>query len=552
MVEMLLINTSLGSSVLGLEDRVFSNVDDGFLEKPASDLNVGESVLYEKNYIDSSLDEIEPFLRMSDRYRSAEQMLHEVNAHGRFIPKLRTKLIRGAAQRGLISEDNLEDKILLNEEDISRESYRILIEEIRSRLEAVNLGVADSTIDSWLKGETLSPREWATYPILAEINPEFIEFNSLDRRRCSNFFNYKLYTTIRQGIMRWLTNPRHGPPREEHEPEDTLGISLSQEIQLVFDHFVRNISSEYAAAQVLEIRELYRRAELVRRSRNEPKLRRGVLTSRNDLTEARKRDVGEIILNKKILEGTFYEVIDHSFKERIDDYLNNLNPLEKIKSPTDEILSDERYKQILNSPLGGMVKEIIEGEQEKNALYNHDFIKKIGNRLFASEIINRYVSINGEPQFRNIHTFYLSRISQVDFEELHLQFMNELSLGNIDSKIGAPLGTTLRLLDLLKRHHRSIPRSILKYQELEEEEILAIAMAKVAEQDPLPMSYSSKDRLKEAERKQRKLADRIKSRYPYFTDDRSLDIGLVGNEYTIEQRDEFLNRHNLSSLLSLN
>ena len=548
MVERLLINTSLGRSVLGLEDKVLSSIDGEFLEKPAVDLNVGESVLYEKRYIAMVLEEVEPYLLMSDRYANAKNMMHETNNRGGYVPILRTKLIRGFANRGEIQEENLEEKILLQGEDLSRESYRVMIESIGELLGTRNMGVSDSAINKWLKGETLSPREWAIYGILAQINPEFIDFQQLNRGREGHFFNYKLYTTIRQGIMRYLANPIHSPPQLEHEPEDTLDLSLAQEIQLVFDNLVGDIDTEYAVAQVLEIEGLYKKHSLVRRSREEPRLRKGIVTGRVPQFESRKKDISEIVMGKKILEGTFYKIINNQFGERIKEYLENID-LSKVGTDFDDVDLDK------NDPIYGYLKNIFDVVVKREILEEQrrsvDFAKKMGYELLASRIIDGHVSVRGEPKFKNLFTFMLSGPVRVDLTDLCNEFSDEMYTGRIDEKLDAPFGTTLRVLNLLKRYYRSVPRSILEHIECTEKEITYLTQKKASEIQGTFLNQSVLFDLEEATQRGKQLERRIKKRYPFF-ENRPVEIGLTrDDEYTIEQKNEFLDKNNLAALKGL-
>tara|TARA_Y100000310_G_C20680539_1_gene815679 strand:+ start:1249 stop:2946 length:1698 start_codon:yes stop_codon:yes gene_type:complete len=552
MLEKILINTSLGRSVLNLEDNVYSDVGEGFLEKQIIDVNIGESILYQKEYVAKSLNEVEPYLRMSERYNLAEEMLHESSSFGGRIPKLRAKLIEGAAQRGLINEENLENKIFLNQGDISSESYRIIREEVMNHLQEMSMQISDSAVDSWIRGRVVSPREWSMYRALSNINPEFIEFNELNKSRESYFFNYKLYTVIRQGIMRWLSNPRHAPPVNSHEPGDSLDISLDQEIGLVFNHFAREIDNKYLVAQVLEMQRLPENSRLFKKSKKEPRLRKGVVTGYVPEIRDMKKDVGEIITKERILENAFNEIIEKTSGDRIRGYIDSIST-ERIKTKSENIFKQE--KERLSKQLGNhyltsfVIQDLKKRAIESSEKTYEKLIKPSAIRLFTTKMINNYVSVRGEPKYKNFFTFFLREISDVDFGEVRSQFNNDLYSGEVDKMIDAPFGTTLRVLDILKRNHRNIPKSVLDYQEGMEKMIPLMTQIKGFEMSGADSS-DFKKRLQKLEKKQNKLKKYIKSKYPYFKY-KDTNIDLRG-EYTSDQANDFFDAQGFSALKKLN
>src|SRR3989338_6046763 len=108
----LLVNTTLGTTILDFDSHVNVHLNkDIYLEKEAADLNQGDAVLYKKEYIQTTLDEIESLLELSPRYIHAKRKVMEKNAKNDYLPLLRTELWRGFLNHKKEYNDSLESII---------------------------------------------------------------------------------------------------------------------------------------------------------------------------------------------------------------------------------------------------------------------------------------------------------------------------------------------------------------------------------------------------------------------------------------------------------
>lgn len=269
-----LVSTTMGETLLDPSAETYVHITQNrFLEKSATDLNQGDMVLFSKPYATTSIDDVDPYLIRSPRYSKAKETVHEVNSEGRYIPKLRTMLMRGLADHGVIGGEDLESKILMEENrDFSREEYKKMTNHIYNLLnEDPRYSISQDGVRNWVEGRVLFPRNWDLLDILSEtLNPEFSSFGYGDADQKSMYFNYRLYVTVRQGVMRFLNQARGITPGEKGEEGEAI-ISLSPEYQIIFEHFMKDLGANYATARITgidEIREEEHIKELKKRNKN--------------------------------------------------------------------------------------------------------------------------------------------------------------------------------------------------------------------------------------------------------------------------------------------
>ena len=156
------IITDCGSTFVGSTSTVYKRHGDFYIPIDAISVNVGDKVIYEKDWISRrSLEEIDLVLEArSDAYRNARNVLFERNDQGLYIPRLRTMLIRGIGP----SSDTLENKVLRNNADFSPSEYRVMVDlahgVVKQYAKEKDIQApAWNTIANWIRGEIISPKQ---------------------------------------------------------------------------------------------------------------------------------------------------------------------------------------------------------------------------------------------------------------------------------------------------------------------------------------------------------------------------------------------------------
>jgi len=298
-----LVQTTMGKTLMDSSSQVYVQVNfKKYLEKSVRDLKPGDLVVYSKPFTKTTLADVEPFLHKSPRYAKSRDLLHEKNSNDRYTPKLRTLLARGLANKGIINSEDLEAKVIFEgDKDFSRQEYDVMNNHVYNSLvidgepQIGNMG-----INGWLVGNVIAPRNWQIFKLLTkEINPAFEIFKDGDDKPDSMYFNYRLYVAIRQGVMRFL-NQAKGLPGEEGWKEAENKISLSPEYALVFNHFLKDINMNYAAARVTKVENVHGRFQIDGLKRDEL-IEQGVVKS-STLNLPRK-NYQEVFEEQSILEN---------------------------------------------------------------------------------------------------------------------------------------------------------------------------------------------------------------------------------------------------------
>ncbi|MBI2543601.1 MAG: hypothetical protein HYW24_05465 [Candidatus Aenigmarchaeota archaeon] len=260
-----LVSTAMGDTLLDPTDYTYVQVTrDRFVRKSSGDLRPGDLVLFAKPFASTDLEDVDPYLTKSPRYATAKEMIHETNSRGNYIPKLRTLLIRGLANQGVINRENLDSMILFESgNDFTPEEYKTMEERLFNVLTIDGQPrMSRSGIRNWLEGSVLAPRDWSLLQTLSrKLNPEFSSFEYGSGEPTSMYFNYRLYVTIRQGVMRYL-NQAKGKSSEEGWNEAENIISLTPEYQIVFSHFLKDLSISYASARVNNVTRMQKRRQI--------------------------------------------------------------------------------------------------------------------------------------------------------------------------------------------------------------------------------------------------------------------------------------------------
>lgn len=308
--------TTGGRSLLPASAKVYTHIgNNNYLEKNVQQLRQGESVLWLNEHIDTTLEEIEPYLiSQSPRYREAETALFLINKHGRRIPVLRAELIRGLKNKvNIDGQEDLEQKILKEGDDFTSSQYTSMRSYLYEQLVKISerTGIpsrSEDAIDEWLKGETVAPANWNLFYALARItgNSTFDEIYNPKKQPPSFRDHYRLYVTTRRGIMNWLS--RRTPKqmydlaqkesgREAQEDKSQYdGIELTLERRIVMNQFFRQINREFSDARVLSVESYTTDARQQKKGEERStRLHKGVYAKRAVPNEIVVTDINQLI-----------------------------------------------------------------------------------------------------------------------------------------------------------------------------------------------------------------------------------------------------------------
>jgi len=410
----LLVKTTLGTTILDFDSHVNVHLNkDIYLEKEAADLNQGDAVLYKKEYIQTTLDEIESLLELSPRYIHAKRKVMEKNAKNDYLPLLRTELWRGFLNHKKEYNDSLESIIKREAGDFSSSEYDEVLECIGNLLHSEGIEISQASIRNWLKGETYAPREWNIFKSLEKINPIFSEFDENDLGFDGRYYNYKFFVIARQGVMRTLARLKGIELKSQTselpaEKEDRWKIRLDNEIGIVARSLMEEKGKDYALARIVSIKKLLpkdKRIKEIKRNR-EAKFSRGIETGKADL-EIRKKGLIEFLDDFFAVNSLFSHLtdtyIDSYYKKEFEPFivkdgkgnikgyseglkhlfLARYNEAERYKSSE----AFERIKNLLefneerirySDKLAGMlVEDVFNGRIDRHLKISQDSFKKL-------------------------------------------------------------------------------------------------------------------------------------------------------------------------------
>jgi len=461
----LLVRTSLGNSILDYGDIVPTfSANNKYFEKPAADLNIGERVLFEKEYITATLDDVEPFLIRSKRYAEAKNALHEINKQGRYIPLLRCLLWRGL-QKG---NPDLEAKILLEEQDFLGKEYSAGINTVQEAMTAVNMEpLTYSGTKNWLDGTTLAPDNWNKFGALERINPKFSSFKVDESNRQSLFFLYKLYTTVRRGVMHYLDKPNFKHSEEECKDEHKISrISLAEEIDLVLEHFVKDVNKDQALAQILQIDKIFEDEPTYKKARKENTLARGIVRGRGKISEVERFDLKDLFIEKAIALDLLLKIfnkLDSKFKIYSEEYSQKKTEEADslIKRVNLMYVDDAFAKQELTSGSAKIHEDMITFAEQKKINPKEVQLELILN------LIDNYLTVENETEFYDFLVSGKKASTYFNSEErkgIIRECLDEIMAGSFDQKLNIESGTIVKLLDMVKNYQRNLPKSFLALQ----------------------------------------------------------------------------------------
>lgn len=308
----LLVKTTLGTSILDLESRVDVHLNkDIYLKKLALDLNLGDSVFWDKEYIETTIDKVDPLLELSPRYMHAKMQVNEKNSKNDYVPLLRTDLWRGILNKKGSYNSSLEGIIKKEAEDFCNSDYDEAIELIINRLNEDGVEASRATVRGWLKGEIYAPRDWRMFASLSRINPVFKEFDESNQSIDGKYYNYKFFVIARQRIMAYLARMKGeehkiGEQEIKKEKPDGLNIRLNEEIDIVVKSLMEDKGKDYGLTRIISIEKLHPKHPNAKEVRRNPahRLTKGIATRDIDLN-IKVKGIEEFIQDYFIINDLF-------------------------------------------------------------------------------------------------------------------------------------------------------------------------------------------------------------------------------------------------------
>lgn len=248
-----IVITAAGNTIFDEGDIVASAIGKNVLFKPVKDLNVGELVCYDSQYIDKTLEEIEPDLyKDSARYRAAKNSLHKDGQTALSYYLNNSTLLKG------LNEDEKTDKLH----------------------DFVGKKVTKQTVKDWLSGKTVLP-EPENLGLIADIHPELKDFYEGFQKKKEGLAYplYDLYNIIRRGLTHYFAKPKGlgtGGKKEIEKPLES--ITLAPEADIIVRRYFNEINEGMDSVRVTGIKELERKDALkISSSENYEKLKKGVM-----------------------------------------------------------------------------------------------------------------------------------------------------------------------------------------------------------------------------------------------------------------------------------
>ena len=368
------IITDCGSTFVGSTSTVYKRHGDFYIPIDAISVNVGDKVIYEKDWISRrSLEEIDLVLEArSDAYRNARNVLFERNDQGLYIPRLRTMLIRGIGP----SSDTLENKVLRNNADFSPSEYRVMVDlahgVVKQYAKEKDIQApAWNTIANWIRGEVIAPEETRFLEALLAINPLF---NSVYRsfQEGGEFKDaYVYFVSRRRGLMAYIANIKNkGSIRDAaHQWSPIRKGGLAEEISIILQEFGADVDSQYIDAQIKSIERVHKKNEsrLSARRNTEPHLFRGIYTKEEPPQNKKIKSIDDVDISEVFWRHSPFNDPDAYLRTVKEFSLEYGVTLKQLRSLVDTHLNAviREYKEVLEKTYteGGFTRPELLREQ---------------------------------------------------------------------------------------------------------------------------------------------------------------------------------------------
>ena len=399
-----------------------------FLRKKVEDLSTGEVILFDVNHVRTTLEDVEPYLERSPLYSRASGFVYERNSRDEIIPRFRQVILNSLARRRVINGENLQSRIMMEGEDFSNEEYEQASEYLMETMLNSEYGIPNihipelPSIEAWIRGRTLAPRDHRVFRVLErELGDQFSEFISNPDDNNGFYKNYRIYVVLRQAVMKTLNHWRgiRGPLSTE-ETRRRSRINISEEINTITSHFLKNVTENLKCVMVTEIE-------------------KGI--SQNREYDARRRDR---LLGEGVVRGIVQELSNNmkSFPEILEDF---------------ELLEGYFESAIMQTTLFPNVLPVGREQLMKHEL---PYLLRLFREPLDPDMLymerHRNHLFNGlEPELRQ---------NNIEFRDQFLEDMkNAILSGTLDADLGFKHGTMTRLIESCFRTRRALPSIIWDY-----------------------------------------------------------------------------------------
>ncbi|VVB99592.1 Uncharacterised protein [uncultured archaeon] len=266
---MISISTVFGKKMVPEDSNVHVKIGDKYFPRKASLVGPGEEVLFRKDFLNITLEKVSEALMKSERYAASQSMLF-VKKGDAYVSVFCDSLLSGMAEKQgmwpasiagdtVLTYNYANGKMVLLSETQKADAADFIHAQLASKgvmSQGYDKPVCPENIQqNWLEGKTIAPRGFAEVAdALVDIAP------GISRLKEPEFADsYSKYVVIRQSVMRAMSGMlfKKRAPGQKNGPahkDDGEHISTRPEIALTIEHFASDISSEYLAATVVEVK----------------------------------------------------------------------------------------------------------------------------------------------------------------------------------------------------------------------------------------------------------------------------------------------------------
>ncbi len=429
-----LISTTLGDCRLPASSSAFLQIDGKTVrKKQVRDVQEGDTVLFHAKCIDTTLEQIEPALEQSARYTAARDALHVVSS-GKRITRLRHDLITALAPECKLSRDKLEDKLFQRGADFTDEEYKSLASTLREKIhhstdetDTYNI----ETLKNWLRGETVAPEEWTVFDQLETAFEHFQTWNKPSEQVGEELKDhYRLYMTVRKGVQHYLaTKGASRKTTKENKNTNGTHLSLDQEIQLVINMFVNDVTKEYKAARITSIKKISateddKKGQSTRPQKTFPP---GIVTTLDTTQMIECLSLSDLELDRHILELAWTELLTR--------FINKTRKSDDLRVLLETAKATDR-------------------------------------NLLRAEVLSSYVLKTDDPTLKRCWPEkYFSKTTYDRYQSIANYVYTFLTTNKLDPALNLPCGIAIHTARTLGRLYRNQPPELRRAQRMNPEEI---------------------------------------------------------------------------------
>lgn len=405
----IVVKTSLGETELNPEDEVQVYVDGNVsVLKRAGDLRRGERVLFKRERVTTTLNDIIPLLESNPIYRHARSRVFHVYEPPREVTLLRKLLLEGVLRRGVLEDTpELRRAIILEQSDLSPSEYSLARKELESILEEQGMKPSDGTVADWINNKTVLPikkyREGLT-----KVNSQLADFSDEDEKEGSRYRAYAFWRSCRQILMRRLKHGNGNNGQSQTGEKDSENGDESRKLGLVVNDVVNQVAEDYdeetSISQIVSVVRDSARGKTVEDSGirlrgNEQPISFSQLIKDSYVLNSYSNPLISSYLRQKGFPEHQIDTIVNKVLERFADYagrslppsMKNLEENAEVNESTIEQVMGDLMENVpdkwLTLPIG-TTRRLIGTVVNLATMFPEDFVKwvKMGGRLSSLEL----------------------------------------------------------------------------------------------------------------------------------------------------------------------